>query len=69
MVKTFVAVVQLLVARLGSGFVRMLELAGVVLIVAGVHEVAGVGAALIVAGIAVLLWSLDVDVKKPGGPA
>ena len=69
MVKTFVAVVQLLAASLGSSFVRMLELAGVVLIVAGVHEVAGVGAALIAAGFAVLLWSLDVDVKTPAGPA
>lgn len=68
MVKTLVAVVQLLLARVTSGVVRLLEFAGVVLVVAGVHQVAGVGAALIASGVALLLWSLDVDVKTPGGP-
>lgn len=68
MVKTFITVARLLAARASAGVVRFLELVGVVLIVAGVHHIAGVGPALIAAGVAMLLWSLDVDVNTPGEP-
>lgn len=68
MVKTLVAIARLLAERVSSATVRLLELVGVVLIVAGVYRVAGVGAALIAAGVAMLAWSLDVEVKRtPGG--
>lgn len=68
MVKTLLAVARLLAARASSGLVRLLELVGVALIVAGAYIVLGLGAALIVAGVAVLAWSLDVDVKTTPGP-
>lgn len=67
MVKTLVAIAQLLAERVSSATVRLLELVGVVLIVAGVYRVAGVGAALIAAGVAMLAWSLDVEVKRTPG--
>jgi len=66
-IKTLVAVARLLAERVSSATVRLLELVGVVLIVAGVYRVAGVGAALIAAGVAMLAWSLDVEVKRTPG--
>lgn len=67
MVKTLVAVAQLLAARVSSATVRLLELVGVVLIVAGVYRLGGLGAALIAAGVAALAWSLDVEVNRSPG--
>lgn len=67
MVKTLVAIARLLAERVSSATVRLLELIGVALVVAGVYRAAGGGAALITAGVAALAWSLDVEVKRTPG--
>lgn len=63
MVNTLIALARLV----GSRGVLILELAGVALVIAGVAATWGTGAGLIAGGAAVLLKSLEIDLKRGGG--